>query len=124
MPGTDRPQAPRVDHPVSHVGMSDAASGTLVLMGGAVDAHNEAFQQFLRLADAHEGAPVSGPTTAPAEPAEAARLWRGDFRRGGATNVAIPLFGKACDDRDREISARIRDARAVFLGGGDQVKLV
>jgi cyanophycinase len=124
MPGTDRSQAPRVDQPVSHVCMSDGASGTLVLMGGAIDARNEAFQQFLRLAEAHDGAPIVALTTASAEPADAARLWLGDFRRGGATNVVIPIFGKACDDRDREIAARIRDARAVFLGGGDQVKLV
>jgi cyanophycinase len=104
--------------------MSDAASGTLVLMGGAVEPRNEAFQQFLRLVDAHAGAPIVGLTTASAEPADAARAWLGDFRRAGATNVSIPIFGKACDDRDREIASSIRDAAAVFLGGGDQVKLV
>lgn len=115
---------PRVDRRVSHVGMSDGARGTLVLMGGAVDPRNEAFQQFLRLADARNGAPVVGLTTASAEPGAAARAWLADFRRGGATEVRFPIFGKAGDERDREIAATIKDARAVFLGGGDQVKLV
>ena len=124
MPESDRSPPPRVDTPVAHVGMSDGASGTLVLMGGAVEPRNEAFQQFLRLADAHAGAPIVGLTTASAEPDEAARAWLGDFRRAGATNVRIPIFGKACDDRDREIASLIQDAAAVFLGGGDQVKLV
>lgn len=124
MSENDRSQAPRVDRPVAHVGLSESARGTLVLMGGAVEPRNEAFQQFLRLSEAHDGAPIVGLTTASAEPAEAARAWLSDFRRAGATNVSIPLFGKACDARDREIAAMIRSARAVFLGGGDQVKLV
>jgi len=50
--------SPRVDQPVSHVGMSDSAQGTLILMGGAVEPHNEAFQQFLRLIDARGGARI------------------------------------------------------------------
>ena len=121
---TSLPEAPRIDEPLAHGGMSDAALGTLVLMGGAVEAHNEAFQQFLRLADGRGGAPIVGLTTASADPAGVARAWLGDFRRAGATNVRIPLFQKPCDDHDREIAALIRDASAVFLGGGDQVKLV
>ena len=114
----------RVTTPVAHAGMSDSAQGTLVLMGGAVEPHNEAFQSFLRLVDARGGAPIVGLTTASAEPGPAAKAWLADFRRAGASNVAIPLFERACDDRDHEIAMMIRDARAVFLGGGDQVKLV
>ncbi len=121
---SDRSPTPRIDRPVAHLGMSNGATGTLVLMGGAVEPRNEAFQQFLRLVDAHAGAPIVGLTTASAEPADAAGAWLGDFRRAGATNVHIPIFGKACDVRDREIASSIRDAAAVFLGGGDQVKLV
>ena len=118
------PEAPRVDEPLPQGGMSDAAQGTLVLMGGAVEPHNEAFQCFLRLVDARDGGPIVGLTTASAEPAEAARAWLGDFRRAGATNVRIPLFQRACDERDREIAAMVASASAMFLGGGDQVKLV
>ena len=124
MPDSERSRSPRVDEPVSHIGMSEGARGALVLMGGAIDPRNEAFQQFLRLADARNGAPIVGLTTASAEPLEVARGWLGDFRRAGATNVRIPIFRRACDGRDREIAAMIKDAGAVFLGGGDQVKLV
>jgi cyanophycinase len=124
MPDSDPSQAPRVDQPAAHAGLSESARGTLVLIGGAVEPHNEAFQQFLRLVDARDGATIVGLTTASADPAAAAHAWLADFRRAGASNVAIPLFQRACDDRDREIAAMIREARAVFLGGGDQVKLV
>ena len=124
MPEHERSPVPRVDRPVSRVDISNGASGTLVLMGGAVEPRNEAFQQFLRLTDAHAGAPIVGLTTASADPAGAAKAWLGDFRRAGAPNVRIPIFGKACDGRDREIASSIGEAAAVFLGGGDQVKLV
>src|SRR6266576_830354 len=115
MATANRTDAPRIDEPVAHDGMSDSAHGTLVLMGGAVDAHNEAFKQFLRLVDARGGSPIVGLTTASAEPDEAARAWRGDFRRAGARNVTIPMFQRACDEYDGEIAAMIEKARAVFL---------
>lgn len=93
-------------------------------MGGAVDPHNEAFQSFLRLAEARDGGGIIGLTSASAEPIPAARAWAADFRRVGATNVRFPQFVQACDAHDREVAAMIGEARAVFLGGGDQVKLV
>jgi cyanophycinase len=104
--------------------MSDGARGTLILMGGAIEPQDEAFQQFLRLVDARHGAPIVCLTTASADPQAAARGWLGDFKRAGATHVIAPLFGRAGDETDREIAALIKEARAVFLGGGDQVKLV
>ena len=124
MAAPNEAHAPHIDRPVDHGGMSDSADGTLVLMGGAIEPRNEAFQQFLRLVDARRDTPIVGLTTASAEPGEAARAWLADFRRAGATNVRIPLFQKACDERDHQIAAMIQGARAVFLGGGDQVKLV
>ena len=124
MPTSDRAEAPRVDAPIVHGGLSESARGTLILMGGAIEPHNEAFQQFLRLSHARDGTLVVGLTTASAEPVAAARAWTGDFRRAGASNVRIPIFEHACDGRDREIAAMIKEANAVFLGGGDQVKLV
>jgi cyanophycinase len=115
---------PHVDQHVDHLARAERARGTLILLGGAVEPHNEAFQSFLRLVDARDGGGIVGLTTASAEPAPAARAWAGDFRRVGAKDVRFPLFGEACDAQDREIAAMIGDARAVFLGGGDQVKLV
>jgi cyanophycinase len=122
----DRSQAPaaHVDHHIERAASGKSENGTLVLMGGAVEPHNEAFQTFLRLAEARNGGGVVGLTTASAEPAPAAHAWAADFRRVGARDVRFPLFSAACDATDREIAAMIGDARAVFLGGGDQVKLV
>jgi cyanophycinase len=124
MTPSDAATPPRIDAPVAHVEPSEDAHGTLVLIGGAVEPQNEAFQSFLRLAGAKEGGRVVVLTTASAQPAEAARAWRGDFRRAGARDVSFPIFRDACDEQDREIAASIASANAVFLGGGDQVKLV
>ena len=117
-------EAPRVDRPVAHSARSDAAHGTLMLMGGAIEAHDEAFQSFLRIAECRDGGGIVGLTTASAEPEAAARALAADFRRVGARHARFPLFTQPCDERDREIGSMIGDARAVFLGGGDQVKLV
>lgn len=118
--------APRIDAPPAgpHREPSEGARGALVLMGGAIEPPNEAFQSFLRLAGAKEGGRVVVLTTASANPEEAARAWRADFRRAGAGDVLFPIFGRSGDARDREIAQMIREANAVFLGGGDQVKLV
>jgi cyanophycinase len=121
----DEKDRPRVDAPVPHHSAAEqGASGTLVLIGGASTTDGRAFQCFLELAGAHEGGRIVGLTTASTDPEQSARLWRSDFRAAGARNVDIPLFRHARDDTDTEIAARIRDAQGVFLGGGDQVKLV
>jgi len=41
MTAANRTDAPRIDEPVAHDGMSDSARGTLVLMGGAIEPHSE-----------------------------------------------------------------------------------
>ena len=125
-PNDPETPSPRIDAPPaeSHREPSEAARGTLVLMGGAIEPPNEAFQSFLRLANAKDGGRVVVLTTASANPEEAARAWRADFRRAGATDVLFPIFGRSGDARDHEIARKIRKANAVFLGGGDQVKLV
>jgi len=121
---TDAAERPRVDSPVAHHSESDDAAGTLVLIGGASTVDGRAFQHFLELADAHRGGRIVGLTTASTNPEQSARLWLADFRAAGAKHVEIPLFKRPHDDTDAEIAERIRDARGVFLGGGDQVKLV
>lgn len=103
---------------------SDAARGALVLIGGACTARGEALRSFLDLANARDGGRIVGLTTASAYPERAASDWRRDFHRAGVTNVEIPIFSERHDDRDREIAALIREADGVFLGGGDQVRLV
>src|SRR5215467_7705674 len=109
---TKRIEAPHIDEPVAHPGLSDSGSGTLILMGGGIEPGHEAFQHFLRLADAQNSAPIVGLTTASAEPVETGTAWLADFRRAGATDVRIPTFRRALDDRDAEIAAMIRSAHA------------
>src|SRR5689334_6025833 len=121
---TDSEERPRVDSPVAHRSASDDAAGTLVLIGGASTVDGRAFQHFLELVDAQHGGRIVGLTTASTNPDESARLWRADFRAAGAKNVEIPMFRRPHDDTDAEIAESIREARGVFLGGGDQVKLV
>ena len=99
-----------------------------MLIGGATTTTGRALQSFLELVDAHRGGRIVALTTASTDPRRSARLWQNDFHAAGATRVDIPLFerGDATRDatRDGEIAAMIADARGVFLGGGDQVKLV
>src|SRR4051812_12138050 len=98
--------------------------GALVLIGGAVSPHGHALGAFLDLVGARSGGRIIGLTTASAEPAEAARDWTSTFRSIGAFNVEIPLFDHANDTLDARIAHMIREASGVFLGGGDQIKLV
>ena len=103
---------------------SAAASGTLVLIGGALTTTGEAFQSFMHLSDARGGGKVVGITAASGVPLEAAALWEEDFAEAGAKSFCVPQVTRGDAKADRELAARIADASAVFLGGGDQVKLV
>src|SRR5215208_1939817 len=100
------------------------AKGVLVLIGGACTPHGHALRSFLDLAGARSGGRIIGLTTASAEPEESARHWLTTFRSAGAFNVEIPMFDRTDDTLDARIARMVRDASGVFLGGGDQVKLV
>ena len=94
-----------------------------MLIGGACTADGEALRAFIDLArDA--GGPIVGITAASENPMKSARLWRADFRKAGVQNIDFPRVKRDSDKADREIAARIDDAGALFLGGGNQVKLV
>ncbi|MDB4906665.1 MAG: cyanophycinase [Gemmatimonadetes bacterium] len=103
---------------------SATASGTLVLIGGALRTTGEAFESFMHLADARGNGSVVGITAASGVPLEAAALWEEDFAEAGAKTFCVPQITRGDARADRELAARIADANAVFLGGGDQVKLV
>jgi cyanophycinase len=113
---------PRVDTPTEPQHDPDA-HGPLVLIGGACTPDGEALQSFIDLArDA--GGPIVGITAASENPMQSARLWRADFRKAGVVDIEFPRVKRASAKLDRELAARIDDAGAVFLGGGNQVKLV
>lgn len=96
----------------------------LVLIGGAVTPHGHALRSFLDLVGARSGGSIVGFTQAAADPAESAREWTAAFRSAGAFNVEFPQFDRADDALDFRAARLARDADGIFLGGGDQVKLV
>jgi cyanophycinase len=73
---------------------------------------------------AREGAPIVGFTTASSQAAASRDAWLLDLAQAGATNVTIPLVETREQASDPAIVSLVRGARGIFLGGGDQVKLV
>jgi cyanophycinase len=100
------------------------AAGTLILIGGGTSAGGDAMSSFIELTNAKEGGPISGLTTASSQVALAREAWLADLKSAGASNVTIPLVESRDDAYDPTIVELIRNARGIFLGGGDQVKLV
>jgi cyanophycinase len=103
---------------------SDEAAGTLVLIGGAASAAGAPFGRFLDLTGAREGGGIVGFTTASGDPVASAMAWRADFASAGARNIEIPIVDQRARAQDRAIAAMVREARGIFLGGGDQVHLI
>jgi cyanophycinase len=113
---------PRVGSP-SHPHQDPDAHGPLVLIGGACTPTGEALGSFIQLA--HEvGGPIIGITAASENPSASARLWKRDFESVGVHDIEFPRMKRGIERLDRELAARIDGAGAVFLGGGNQVKLV
>jgi cyanophycinase len=102
----------------------DRSAGALVLIGGACDPLGAALGAFLDLSGARDGAPLVGFTTASADPAGSARAWARDFALAGVADVSFPLVDRRQRAQDARIADQVREARGIFLGGGDQVKLV
>ena len=99
-------------------------AGPLILIGGACAPTGLALGAFLDLSRAREGGRIVGLTTASGNAAQSAELWRTDFRTAGATNVEIPVVITRADARNEQVARSLRDADGIFLGGGDQVKLI
>ena len=114
---------PRIDDPKPIASPSDEAAGTLILIGGAATPHGHALRSFLDVTNAKKGGRIIGLTTASSEALESAWYWKGAFNHVGVTNVEIPMFDSA-PETDARIAAMIDEADGVFLGGGDQVKLI
>src|SRR5215208_6919394 len=100
------------------------ASGTLILIGGGTSANGPAIGGFIEMTSARDGAPIFGLTTASSQVQVASKMWVSDLTQAGATNVAIPLVETRDHASDPKIVRVARNARGIFLGGGDQVKLV
>jgi cyanophycinase len=76
------------------------------------------------MAGAQEGGAIVGFTTASTQVVVSREMWLADLRKGGATNVEIPIVETREQACNPEIVEQVRAARGIFLGGGDQVKLV
>src|SRR4030095_7759806 len=74
--------------------------------------------------DAYGAGPIVGLTTASGDPAGSAAAWLRDFQTAGAPHVEIPIIRRREEANDLRVAARIREARGIFLGGGDQIKLI
>lgn len=124
VPLASRKPAPAAGAAPSRRRRSDEAAGTLVLIGGAASAAGAPFGRFLDLTGAREGGGIVGFTTASGDPVASAMAWRADFASAGARNIEIPIVDQRARAQDRAIAAMVREARGIFLGGGDQVHLI
>ncbi len=100
------------------------ARGTLILIGGGTSTSGGAIGGFIQMTDAKEGAPIVGLTTASSQVPVAREMWLADLGQAGATNLEIPIVETRDQACDPIIVEKFRNARGIFLGGGDQVKLV
>lgn len=131
MPARDTVIAPRDDAARAHgepaPGQSrrdDRKTGTLVLIGGALNVAGPAMDVFLQLSGARDGAKIVGITTAATDPVGSAVAWKDAFATAGATNVEFPIIDRRARAQDTRIAQMVLEARGIFLGGGDQVHLV
>jgi cyanophycinase len=76
------------------------------------------------MAGGADGGAIVGLTTASSQVSVAREMWLGDLAQAGATNATIPLVETRDQACDPSIAQQVRNARGIFLGGGDQVKLV
>lgn len=99
-------------------------SGTLVLIGGACTATGAALGSFVKLAGSADGGPIVGITSASRDVEGSARHWETDFKTADAGDLVIPLIQTRENAQSRETARMVSKARGIFLGGGDQVKLI
>lgn len=102
----------------------DQACGTLVLIGGATTPTGPALGEFIRLAGGKAGGQIVVLTSASGDPAASARQWRRDLREAGCVHVEAPVVATREHAADPHVVELIQGASGVFLGGGDQVKLI
>lgn len=100
------------------------ATGTLIMIGGGCSPTGTALGSFIEMTSASDGQPIVGLTTASSQVSVSRSAWLADLGQAGATNVTIPMVETREQACDPAIVEQVRRARGIFLGGGDQVKLV
>ncbi len=102
-----------------------SSSGHLVIVGGAEDREGgmEVLQRFADLLPRRDG-PVFVLTAATEHPEEMWKTYRNGFRKLGVEDVK-PLHVDSRElANDPEVHEQVRVARGVFMGGGDQKRLL
>jgi cyanophycinase len=100
------------------------AGGPLILIGGNATVNGQALGAFFELTRAQRGERVVGITAASLQPKESAHFWASAFSSVGVERATFPMLDRNDPAHDARVAAMIDEARGVFLGGGDQVKLV
>ncbi|HXC25464.1 MAG TPA: cyanophycinase [Gemmatimonadaceae bacterium] len=100
------------------------ASGTVILIGGATTPTGAALGEFVRLSKGRAGGKIVALTTASGNPIVSAKQWRRDLIAAGCTHLHTPIVANREQACDPQVVEAIQAADGVFLGGGDQVKLV
>ena len=99
-------------------------AGTLVLIGGACTATGDALGAFVKLAGASMGGPIVGITSASQDVRGSAKHWETDLETAKAGDAVFPIIETREDAQSRETAKMIAKSRGVFLGGGNQIKLI
>jgi cyanophycinase len=99
-------------------------SGTLVLIGGACSPTGAALGSFIKIAESSTGGPIVGITSASRDVEGSANHWKADLATAGAKDAIIPLIVTREDAQKRDIAKLVSKSSGIFLGGGDQVKLI
>lgn len=120
----DSADVPHIDTPSRAHRRVREPKGVLVLLGGSISPHGHALRSFLDLVGARSGGRIVAFAQAAGDPEESAREWTAVFRSVGALNVEFPQFDRNDDALDFRAARLVNDAEGIFLGGGDQVKLV
>jgi cyanophycinase len=126
---TEPPTPRREKTPVARVrsvtpSVPGPAGGALILIGGNASVNGQALSAFFELCRAQRGELIVGITAASAEPIVNANFWKSAFHSVGVERAEFPPIARDNANADADAAAMIAEARGVFLGGGDQVKLV
>ncbi|MBA2686928.1 MAG: cyanophycinase [Gemmatimonadaceae bacterium] len=100
------------------------ATGTLVLVGGALSTDGEVFREFLDLVGKGQESSIIGFTSASADVSGMAEYWKECFNSAGGNSCEIPIVETREQASDPAVVGMVDKADGIFLGGGDQVKLV
>ncbi|MGK2960978.1 MAG: cyanophycinase [Gemmatimonadaceae bacterium] len=94
------------------------------MIGGSCRADGEALGSFVSLAGGREGGPIVAITSASRDVRGSSRHWETDLKTARAGDAVFPIIETREDACRRDIAKTVANARGIFLGGGDQVKLI